>query len=120
MSTPEPERIYAQTQGEVQSGAAESAGKGRVAGAGPAEAGNIDKIRDILFGAHIRDFEKRMARVEERLMKESSDLREELRRRFDSLESFTKRKLSRWRIDSEQNRANEASAYRIFPGNSID
>ena len=34
-----------------------------------------------------------MARLEERMTKESSDLREELRRSFDSLESFTKKEV---------------------------
>jgi hypothetical protein len=53
-----------------------------------AGAGSIDKIRDILFGAQARDFDKRFARLEERLTKESSDLREAVRKRFDSLENY--------------------------------
>jgi DNA anti-recombination protein RmuC len=55
--------------------------------------GNIDKIRDILFGVQMRDYEKRFARLEERLMKESSDLRDETRKRFDSLEAYIKQEM---------------------------
>jgi hypothetical protein len=32
-------------------------------------AGNIDKIRDILFGSNMRDYEQRFARLEEALKK---------------------------------------------------
>lgn len=53
-----------------------------------AESGSVDKIRDILFGSQMRDYDKRFARLEERLLKESAELREETRRRFDSLESY--------------------------------
>ena len=52
--------------------------------------GNVDKIRDILFGSQMRDYDKKFAKLEERLLKESADLREDLKRRFDSLESFMK------------------------------
>ncbi len=38
----------------------------------------------------MRDYDKKFAKLEERLLKESSDLREDLKRRFDSLESFMK------------------------------
>lgn len=52
--------------------------------------GNIDKIREILFGGQMRDYERRFMRVEERLTKEALDLREDTRRRFDALEEFIK------------------------------
>lgn len=54
------------------------------------EASNIDKIREILFGVQMRDYEKRFARLEERLLKESSDLRDDTRKRFEALEAFVK------------------------------
>ena len=34
---------------------------------------NLEKIRDILFGAQVDDFEKKFARLEERLLKETAD-----------------------------------------------
>jgi DNA repair exonuclease SbcCD ATPase subunit len=53
-------------------------------------AGSLDKVRDILFGAQSREYEKRIGRLEERIIKEASDLRNELRTRFDALESYIK------------------------------
>ena len=55
-----------------------------------ASGGSVDKIRDILFGAQMREYDRRFTRVEERLIKEASELREDTRQRFDSLEAFIK------------------------------
>jgi len=44
------------------------------------EAGNVDQIRDIIFGAQMRDYEKRFIRLEERLLSESDSLRGETNR----------------------------------------
>jgi len=76
----------------------------------PPDIGNIDKIRDILFGGHIRDYEKRFMRVEERLTKESLDLREDTRRRFESLEQFIKSEFAALaeRLQAEQHTRDEA------------
>jgi hypothetical protein len=52
--------------------------------------GNVTKIRDILFGSQMRDYERKFAQLEDRLMKESADLREDVKRRFASLEAFIK------------------------------
>ena len=57
------------------------------------EGANIDKIRDILFGAQRREFEKRLSRLEERLTKEATDLRDEIRRRFDAIENYAKKEI---------------------------
>ena len=57
------------------------------------EAGNVDKIRDILFGGQMRDYEKRFARLEERLIRESTELREENRQAVAALETFIKKEL---------------------------
>ncbi len=72
--------------------------------------GNIDKIREILFGGHIRDYEKRFMRVEERLTKESLDLREDTRRRFEALEQFIKTEFAALadRLQGEQRARDEA------------
>lgn len=56
-----------------------------------APGGNLDKIRTILFGAQSREYDRRFARLEERFAKEASDIRDEMRRRFDSIESTLKR-----------------------------
>jgi hypothetical protein len=75
-----------------------------------AGAGNIDKIRDILFGVQMRDYEKRFARLEERLIKESGDLRDDTKKRFDALEMYVKRELESLteRLTSEQNTRTES------------
>ena len=51
---------------------------------------NLDKVRDILFGGPLRDVERRFTRLEERLTKDTSDLRAEMRQRLDALESYLK------------------------------
>jgi phage host-nuclease inhibitor protein Gam len=66
--------------------------------------GNIDQIRDIIFGAQMRDYDRRFMQLEERLLKDSADLREELRNRYNSLEEFIRREMESLsdRISSEQ------------------
>ena len=54
-------------------------------------AGSIDKVRDILFGSQMREVERRFARLEERLIKETSDLKEDLRKRLDALEAYARK-----------------------------
>jgi hypothetical protein len=62
--------------------------------AGDAKGGaNLEKIRDILFGAQVDDFEKKFARLEERLLKETADSRAETKKRFDSLEGFIRKEV---------------------------
>ena len=53
------------------------------------EAGaSVDKIRDILFGPQLKNYEARFARLEENLVRETVELKETMRRRFESLEEF--------------------------------
>jgi hypothetical protein len=54
---------------------------------------SLDKVRDILFGAQSREYEKRFLRLEERLVKEAADLRDDLRKRFDGLEVYVKQEI---------------------------
>jgi hypothetical protein len=55
--------------------------------------GNLEKIRNILFGAQSREYDRRFARVEERLAKEASDIRDDLRRAFEALDAKLQRAL---------------------------
>jgi molecular chaperone DnaK (HSP70) len=55
--------------------------------------GNLDKIRDLLFGDQIRDSDRRLNRLEERLLKEHAELKEDTRRRFESLELFVRQEV---------------------------
>jgi ABC-type transporter Mla subunit MlaD len=55
-----------------------------------AAAGNLDKVRDLIFGGQMRDYERKFARLEERLAKETADLRDEVRKRLAALEAYMK------------------------------
>ena len=54
---------------------------------------SLDKVRDILFGNQMRDVERRFARLEERLIKDTADLKDDVRRRLDTLESYMRREV---------------------------
>lgn len=73
-------------------------------------AGNIDKIRDIIFGSNMREYEQRFARLEEALKKESSDLRETTRRHLEALEGFVHRELAALeaRLNAERDERSES------------
>ena len=51
-------------------------------------AGNLEKVRDILFGNQMREVDRRFARLEERIVKETRDLKEDIKRRLDALETY--------------------------------
>jgi DNA repair exonuclease SbcCD ATPase subunit len=73
--------------------------------------GNVDKIRDILFGSQMRDYETRFARLEELVAKEVGEIRETQRRRFDQLEQFIRHELGALdaRIRNEREERTHAS-----------
>ena len=53
-------------------------------------AASLDKVRDILFGGQMRDVDRRFARLEERLLKETNDIKEDVKRRLDALERYVR------------------------------
>jgi len=57
------------------------------------EINSLDKVRDILFGNQIREVEKKFTRLEERLVKELANVRDENRKRLDSLEIYIKKEV---------------------------
>jgi DNA repair exonuclease SbcCD ATPase subunit len=73
------------------------------------EGANVDKIRDILFGSNMREYEKRFARLEERLTKSSDALRDDLKKRFDTLESYVREEMdsNNLRLKAEKVERNE-------------
>src|SRR6202043_4280464 len=54
------------------------------------EGANVDKIRDILFGSQMRDYEKRFVRLEETVTKAIETLREDMTKRLDPLGNYIK------------------------------
>lgn len=55
--------------------------------------GNLDKVREILFGSQIQEYEKRFNRLEERLGKECASLRDDTRKRLDYIETYIKQEI---------------------------
>ncbi|HVE65976.1 MAG TPA: hypothetical protein VNC59_05305 [Thermoanaerobaculia bacterium] len=93
MSTPEEARKGNAARDEAKAGNGSPRKGSADSSADPAGGGNLEKIRDILFGAQVHDFEKRFARLEERLLKETADARADTKKRFESLESFIKKEV---------------------------
>lgn len=73
---------------------------------------NIDQLRDIIFGGQMREYDKRFARMEERLAKEITDMREEVRQRCAALERYARDELEsvNGQIRSEQQQHRELRA----------
>jgi len=69
-----------------------------------AEADSVDKIRDILFGNQMRDFEHKFRQLQDEINKELNDLKSDSKMRIDALESFVKSEFESLnkRLDSEQ------------------
>jgi len=53
----------------------------------PVDDGSLEKVRDILFGAQSREFDQRVHALENRLLQESTKLREEFSRSLESLKA---------------------------------
>ena len=89
MAMPEPAKANLPdeaSEGSALEGAAQPAPAGDLS-----ESGNIDKIREILFGTQSREFDKRFLRLEERLARELAELRDDIRRRFETIEAYTRK-----------------------------
>jgi hypothetical protein len=57
----------------------------------PPGGASIDKVRDILFGNQVREFERRFARLEDRIVKETNDLKAQLIARVEALDVFSRK-----------------------------
>jgi hypothetical protein len=99
------ERAAQQPAQKHKGAAAEVVGMGQGQTSVLAGAGNIEKIRDILFGSQVREYEKRFARLEDRMQKEVNSLKDDLRKTFESLEHYMKKEfeLLNERQKTEQN-----------------
>jgi hypothetical protein len=64
---------------------------GHIGASGPSE--NVDRIREILFGSQMREYGQRFAQMEERFLRETGELKAEVRRRLDSLEAYTRQEV---------------------------
>jgi len=81
---------------------------------GIGETNSLDKVRDILFGNQIREVDKRFARLEERLIAELANVRDETRKRLDALESYVRQE-----VDSLTERLKKEQAERDMAVRSL-
>jgi uncharacterized membrane protein YccC len=88
----EKEKVLASAE-KAKAGAVESPSQPQLRSEEVGGVGNIEKVRDILFGTQMRDYEKRFARMEERMSREVANLRDETKKRFDAVESYAKREI---------------------------
>lgn len=58
-----------------------------------AEGVSVDKIRDLLFGNQMQDYDRRFSTLEERLLKKLNELESETSRRLSALESTFKKQI---------------------------
>ena len=68
------------------------------------ESGKVDRIRDILFGSQMRDYDSRFQRLDERLTREAAEARADTQKRLEALETFLKGALESLtnRLNTEQ------------------
>ena len=57
--------------------------------------GNVDKIRDILFGGQMRDYDQRFAELEKRLGQSIDRLGRDIEKRIDRLDSYARREIDK-------------------------
>ena len=78
--------------------------------AGGTDAASVEKIRDILFGPQMREHERKVARLEEKLLKETADLKEDVRKSLAASDAFIKKELESLsnRLKAEQDERKEA------------
>ena len=59
-------------------------------GAQTEESAKIERIRDVLFGSQMRDYEDRLRRLDERLARDATESRADLQKRLEALEDALK------------------------------
>lgn len=56
-------------------------------------AANLDKVRDLLFGGQMRDYDRRFAAIEDRILRETNELREDVIKRLTAIEALLSREI---------------------------
>lgn len=71
---------------------------------------SLEQIRELLFGHHFRDLERKLARIDAHLVTEAEELRKEMRRRLDVLEAHLQRESEALVGRFESERASQVEA----------
>jgi hypothetical protein len=76
-----------------------------------AGANNLDKVRDLLFGGQMRDYDRRFAILEERLVRETNELRDDVKKRLGAIEQLLAREIDALsdRVKGEQEERSSAN-----------
>ena len=77
----------------MSEGSKAAAAEAAIMGDADAAAGNVDKIREIIFGGQMRDYDRRFSKLEQRLLNESEHLHRDLDKRIDDLEPLVRKEL---------------------------
>lgn len=72
------------------------------------ESGNVDRIRNILFGSQMRDYDGRFQKLEERLAGDAAELRADMQKRLEAIEGFMKGE-----VESMTNRVRAENSERV-------
>jgi len=75
-----------------------------------AEEGNLEKVRDILFGTQSREFEERCNHLEQRLLQESTDLKDQLTRSLEEIKVYVNSEVSRLTNQIQQEQAGRSNS----------
>ena len=75
---------------------------------------SLAKVRDILFGGHMRAVEGRIARIEERLLQDQQALRAEIEKALASLESYARKELDALGEKLKAERAKRADDLKVL------
>ena len=80
----------------------------------PGSAGNVDQIREILFGGQMREYSRRFAQLEERLAQDLARTAQEMEARIGSVENFARGELERLGEKLQQERKARLAALQEF------
>jgi len=75
-----------------------------------AEEGNLEKVRDILFGSQSREFEERCNLLEKRLLQESTDLKDQLTQSLEDIKTYVNKEVSRLTSQIQQEQAGRSNS----------
>ncbi|MEZ4607513.1 MAG: hypothetical protein R2880_06595 [Deinococcales bacterium] len=72
--------------------------------------GGIEQVRDLLFGSQVKEQEKQLSQLEQRIMREHEVLRSDVRQQLNELESFLKQEFDSLsqRLKREESSRHEA------------
>ncbi|MEM7467831.1 MAG: hypothetical protein AAF387_13240 [Pseudomonadota bacterium] len=78
--------------------------------------GNVDKIRDILFGGQMRDYERRFEKLEAEFQRKMSQLENDFKAKIESLDTQAKREIDKLTKKATQEKKERTAALTELSG----